>query len=103
MYGRYTTDLSHYAREETKRLKLLERRRRREEKLRRKEYRAQYRSHYYRLLSKGFSYVWKKTFSKFGEDWVFLAMLGILMAIISFCMDWGIGVCNKGKDLKFRC
>jgi chloride channel 2 len=97
MYGRYTADLSHHAREEAKRLKLLERKRRRDEKQRRKEFRAQYRSRYYKLLSKGFSIVWRNTFAKFGEDWVFLAMLGILMAIISFCMDWGISICNRAR------
>ena len=42
-------------------------------------------------------YVWKHTFARIGEDWVFLAILGVLMACISFIMDYGIAMCNKGK------
>ena len=30
-----------------------------------------------------------------GEDWVFLAILGIIVAIISFCMDYLILVLNQ--------
>jgi len=98
MYGRYTSDLSQYAKVEAKRLKLLERKRRRDEKRRKKEYRDQNRSRHLKLLSKGVSFVWQKTFARLGEDWVFLAILGILMAIISFIVDWGIGVCNRGNS-----
>ena len=45
----------------------------------------------YRTTTKVISYVWKHTFAKLGEDWVFLGVLGIVMAIISFIMDYGIG------------
>lgn len=41
--------------------------------------------------------VWKATFARVGEDWVFLAVLGVVMAIISFIMDYGIAQCNKGE------
>ena len=41
--------------------------------------------------------VWRATFARVGEDWVFLTVLGVVMAIISFIMDFGIGMCNKGK------
>ncbi len=34
-----------------------------------------------------FSIFWKHTFAKIGEDWVFLALLGIIMALLSFVMD----------------
>ena len=36
------------------------------------------------------AYVWNKTFAKLGEDWVFLAVLGILMA--------GKGSCHVVMD-----
>jgi hypothetical protein len=30
-----------------------------------------------------------------GEDWVFLALLGIIMALVSFAMDYTISACNQ--------
>ena len=48
------------------------------------------------------AYVWNKTFAKLGEDWVFLAVLGILMAIVSFAMDLGISVCNNSRVWLFN-
>lgn len=33
------------------------------------------------------SLLWKYTFAKVGDDWPFLALLGILMAVLSFLMD----------------
>jgi chloride channel 2 len=33
-----------------------------------------------------------------GEDWVFLALLGIIMALLSFIMDKGISLCTNGKN-----
>jgi hypothetical protein len=33
-----------------------------------------------------------------GEDWVFLAILGIIVATISFCMDYLILVCNQVRS-----
>jgi len=97
MYGRYTSELSQFAKEAARRQKVIERKRRREDKLRKQELRERYRNRYVKAISKGFSFVWQNTFARLGEDWVFLAILGILMAIISFIMDWGISVCNKGK------
>ncbi|CAH1118309.1 unnamed protein product [Phaedon cochleariae] len=41
--------------------------------------------------------VWHKTFGKLGEDWVFLAFLGIAVAVISYTIDKGIMMCNKGQ------
>lgn len=42
-------------------------------------------------------YVWRHTFARLGEDWVLLALLGIIMAVINFAMDRGIAVCNNGE------
>lgn len=41
-------------------------------------------------------YIWRNTFARLGEDWVFLALLGIIMAVLSFIMDRGISMCNNG-------
>ena len=43
------------------------------------------------------SWVWQKTFAKVGEDWVFLAILGIIMAVVSFGMDYGIAVFGRSR------
>ena len=34
-------------------------------------------------------------FSKIGEDWIFLTLLGIIMALLSFIMDYAI---EKSQD-----
>ena len=34
--------------------------------------------------------------SKIGEDWLFLTLLGILMALLSFGMDFVIEKCQTG-------
>ena len=50
---------------------------------------------------KGFSSligcVWHKV-----EDWVFLALLGIIVALIIFAIDYGISQCNAGRMYLFR-
>lgn len=46
---------------------------------------------------KAISWVWRKTFARMGEDWVYLALLGLIMAILSFVMDKGIAMCTNGK------
>lgn len=48
------------------------------------------------------AYVWNKTFAKLGEDWVFLAVLGILMAVVSFAMDLGIAGLNASRVWLFH-
>jgi len=98
MYGRYTSDLGEFAKAEAKRLKLLKRKRKRDDKVRKKEFRKQHRNLYLRRITKGISFLWQNSFAKLGEDWVFLAILGVLMATISFVMDIAIGICNDGKN-----
>ena len=51
----------------------------------------------YSSFARGVTYVWKHTFAKIGEDWVFLCVLGILMACISMVMDWGIELCSHSR------
>lgn len=97
MYGRYTQDLSDFARQEAKRLKAIDRKKRKEDYYSRKKSLKE-RSRVIRAISNCTEYVWSKTFARLGEDWVYLATLGVLMATISFIMDRGIGVCNQGKN-----
>lgn len=99
MYGRYTKDLGEYAKEEARRAKLEEKKRRKEDKLRDKElkYRGECSSKFAAVLR----FIWKNTFAKLGEDWVFLALLGLIMALLSFVMDRGISLCNKGELKSF--
>ncbi len=95
MYGRYSRSLGDYAREQAAELRALEKTRKREEKMRSKElrtYRGKWTSRFLRLVS----FIWRHTFAKIGEDWVFLALLGIIMAVLSYIMDYGISMCNTG-------
>ncbi|KAK5638942.1 hypothetical protein RI129_013237 [Pyrocoelia pectoralis] len=95
MYGRYSRQLGEFAKLEA--LKQAEKRRLKEEKARKKELRG-----YQGKLAKSFSFLWKHTFAKLGEDWVFLALLGIIMAILSYIMDKGIAVCSKARIWLYR-
>ena len=98
MYGRYSKSLGEYAKEEAKRQKIIDKKRNRQAKRQREEITGEKsRSKNYRTISKVITYVWKHTFAKLGEDWVFLAILGILMAIISFSMDLGIDLCGASR------
>lgn len=36
--------------------------------------------------------------SKIGEDWVFLILLGLVMALVSWAMDFAIATCLQGKQ-----
>lgn len=94
MYGRYTKDLGEYAKEEARKLKYEKTRRKydsREEDLRKSR-----RGPLCRKLVALLAFAWKHTGARLGEDWVFLALLGIIMALISYAMDRGISMCNNG-------
>lgn len=43
------------------------------------------------------SVIWKYTFAKIGEDWLFLALMGIIMAILSFGMDYLIQQLQRSR------
>lgn len=95
MYGRYSRQLGEFAKLEG--LKQAEKRRLKEEKARKKELRG-----YQGKLAKCISYLWKHTFARLGEDWVFLALLGVIMAVLSFIMDRGISMCNNARLWLYR-
>ncbi|XP_013168834.1 PREDICTED: chloride channel protein 2 isoform X1 [Papilio xuthus] len=97
MYGRYQRDLSEAAREEARRLRRLRKRRRKDDKLRQKELEATGKHRPRGKVFKVLGYIWRHTFARLGEDWVFLALLGIIMAVLNFAMDRGIAVCNNAR------
>ncbi|XP_050317141.1 chloride channel protein 2 isoform X2 [Bactrocera neohumeralis] len=98
MYGRYTKDLGEFAKDEARKLKLLEKRRKQEDKQRNKELLGKRSS---RML-KVSSWIWKRTFARLGEDWVFLALLGVIMAFVSYVVDKGINVCTNARVWLYR-
>ncbi|XP_055541757.1 chloride channel protein 2 isoform X3 [Wyeomyia smithii] len=98
MYGRYTKDLGEYAKDEARRLRLLERRRKKEDKFRNKELLGVRDNRFY----KAGSWLWRNTFARLGEDWVFLALLGIIMALLSYVMDKGIAMCTNSRVWLYR-
>uniref|UniRef100_A0A0A1WTS8 Chloride channel protein 2 n=2 Tax=Zeugodacus cucurbitae TaxID=28588 RepID=A0A0A1WTS8_ZEUCU len=98
MYGRYTKDLGEFAKDEARKLKLLEKRRKQEDKQRNKELLGKRSS---RML-KVSSWIWKRTFARLGEDWVFLALLGVIMAFVSYVVDKGITVCTNARVWLYR-
>jgi chloride channel 2 len=95
MQGRYTRSLGEYAKEHARKLSKQEKQRKKEEKQRIKELRISRGKWMSRFLSVA-SFIWRHTFAKIGEDWIFLALLGIIMAVISFVMDYGINMCIIG-------
>ncbi|GFR27072.1 chloride channel protein 2 [Trichonephila clavata] len=101
MYGQYKEDLEAYAKAEARRLKTLQKLRKKEETIRKKELKT-YRSASQRRLAGYLTTFWHHTFAKLGEDWVFLAVLGILTSLISFGMDYAIAICLRTRIWLYR-
>ncbi|XP_018044211.1 PREDICTED: chloride channel protein 2 isoform X3 [Atta colombica] len=97
MYGRYTKDLGEYAKEEARKLKYQEKARRKYDKTRAEDLRKSRRGPLCRKLLALLAFIWKHTGARLGEDWIFLALLGIIMALISYAMDRGISMCNNAR------
>ncbi|XP_021693329.1 chloride channel protein 2 [Aedes aegypti] len=91
MYGRYTKDLGQYAR----RLSVIEQKRRENDKARYQELLASEEKH--GRIFKAYSWLWRKTFARLGEDWVILALLGFIMALLSHVLDIGISACVNSR------
>ena len=96
MYGRYIRTLAEEAEEEAKRAKEIDKLRRKEERQRAKELRA-YRGRCLSWLDNLFGWFWQLLITKLGEDGIFLAVLGILVAVISFAQDYVVFQLNLGK------
>ncbi|NWZ66238.1 CLCN2 protein, partial [Acrocephalus arundinaceus] len=94
MYGRYTQDLGTFAKDEAARLRLQEgdtpRPRRPSELL---EY-SQGRCAPCRVCALQCQ---RFLISKVGEDWVFLILLGLVMALVSWAMDFAIATCLQAQ------
>lgn len=54
-------------------------------------------SRYSGKISSTLEVVWRHSFAKLSEDWVFLTLLGLVMAVLSFVMDYGIDFTNEGQ------
>ncbi|CAG4962118.1 unnamed protein product [Colias eurytheme] len=102
MYGRYQRDLSEAAREEARRLRRLRKKRRKDDKLRQKELEASGKHRPRGKFFKVLGYLWRHTFARLGEDWVFLAVLGIVMGCLNFAIDQGIAVCNNARTWMYK-
>lgn len=53
-------------------------------------------------FTKCLSWIWRRSFARMGEDWVFLALLGIIMAFLSYVMDKGISMCTNARVWLYR-
>ena len=51
----------------------------------------------YQRVARIVTFIWKHTFARIGEDWVFLGLLGVIMALVSFLMDYTISMCNNAR------
>ena len=51
----------------------------------------------YQRVASIVTFIWKHTFARIGEDWVFLGLLGVIMALVSFLMDYTISMCNNAR------
>ncbi|CAH4036690.1 chloride channel protein 2 isoform X1 [Pieris brassicae] len=102
MYGRYQRDLSEAAREEARRLRRLRKKRRKDDKMRQKELEATGKLRPRGKVVNVISYLWRHSFAKLGEDWFFLAALGIIMGCLNFAIDQGIAVCNNARTWMYN-
>lgn len=96
MYGRYTKELGNCAKEEAIKL--------RKNKNQKKYVFGTDDVHKYhgKCIAKiidGIGFIWRHSFAKLGEDWVFLALLGFVMAVLSFFVDYGINFTNEGSTI----
>ncbi|KXJ80430.1 hypothetical protein RP20_CCG025170 [Aedes albopictus] len=96
MYGRYTKDLGQYAR----RLSVIEQKRRENDQARYQELLAQEDKH--SKCFKAYSWFWRRTFARLGEDWVILALLGFIMAMLSHVLDKGIAACTNSRTWMYQ-
>lgn len=97
MYGRYTQDLGVYAREEAARLREEEALRQslsdRRKSLELLEYEKS-RCARCRICTVRCQ---KFLISRVGEDWIFLILLGLVMALVSWAMDFCIDICLQAQ------
>ncbi|XP_030432160.1 chloride channel protein 2 isoform X3 [Gopherus evgoodei] len=100
MYGHYTQDLGAFAKKEAARVRLQQERRKAFPKERAHgpellEY-DQSRCARCRICTVRCQ---KFLISKVGEDWIFLILLGLVMALVSWAMDFTIATCLQGSGI----
>lgn len=94
MYGRYTKELSSLAKDEALKLGL---NRKYKEQIFRGNDLHKYRGKCSTKIINVIAFLWRHSFAKLGEDWVFLALLGFFMAVLSFIVDFGTSLTNEGE------
>ncbi|KAF2359134.1 Chloride channel voltage gated [Trinorchestia longiramus] len=92
MYGRYSADLAEYAYTEGKRLRDTQERL---DDLTKELH--PYKGEASRFIVSFVRPIWNHTFARIGEDWVFLFILGVVMAFVSFGIDVIIGLLFKAR------
>uniref|UniRef100_A0AAV2JPN7 Chloride channel protein n=1 Tax=Knipowitschia caucasica TaxID=637954 RepID=A0AAV2JPN7_KNICA len=98
MYGRYTQDLGVYAKEEAARLRDDGGGLRRTTSVRSRAVDLlQYEKDPCAKCQMCASRCQKFLLSKVGEDWIFLILLGLLMALVSWVMDYAIAFCQEAQ------
>ncbi|EDW81287.2 uncharacterized protein Dwil_GK11108 [Drosophila willistoni] len=98
MYGRYSKDLQEFAGEEARKLRQLAKLRKQEDKQRSKELLGYQPSHFRRFTT----WLWQKCSNHLGKDWIFLTILGIIMAFLAFAIDESINICLKARFWLYR-
>nr|XP_006812245.1 PREDICTED: chloride channel protein 2-like [Saccoglossus kowalevskii] len=103
MHGQYRTDLARYAKDESVRIKLeQEKLRRLEKEHRRKEAELRVHEGSELLMDKckaGINWIRRGAHSSVGDDWVFLTLLGVVMALLSFAIDYCVALFQKGSGI----
>ncbi|XP_052225783.1 chloride channel protein 2-like isoform X2 [Dreissena polymorpha] len=94
IYGQYRKDLGSFAKFQAKLLKSKDKK-----DIGKREPRETYRllECWYRVVR-----TWHWVVRKVGEDWIFLALLGIIMALLSFAMDYVIEKMQEAKMLLYE-
>lgn len=97
MYGRYTKELGNCAKD----IKLGLNQKYKDDAFGRRDL-QKYRGKCSTKILNVVGFIWRHSFAKLGEDWVFLALLGFFMALLSFFVDYGITFINEGNYFFFH-
>ncbi|XP_029028129.1 chloride channel protein 2-like isoform X3 [Betta splendens] len=113
MYGRYTQELGVFAKEEAARLRESEQRRSVRDRTRTLDLLEYEKGRCAKCRRSGYPYVLeapaqdfvsvctvrcqKFLISRVGEDWIFLILLGLVMALVSWVMDFCIAICLQAQ------
>nr|XP_055058505.1 chloride channel protein 2a isoform X3 [Misgurnus anguillicaudatus] len=102
MYGRYTQELGAYAKEEAARLREDGALRRTTSVRGQAPELQENEKHPCAKCQVCTSRCKKFLISRMGEDWIFLILLGLLMALVSWAMDYTIAFCQQAQKWMYR-